>query len=39
MNPIASHITVFLQQFLSVERGASGNTCDSDLPPKKWTRG
>jgi site-specific recombinase XerD len=29
MNPIASHITVFLQQFLPVERGASVNTCES----------
>ena len=29
MTPIASHSTVFLQQFLPVERGASGNTCES----------
>ena len=29
MNPIASHITFFLQQFLSVERGVSVNTCES----------
>jgi site-specific recombinase XerD len=29
MNPIASHITVFLRQFLPVERGASVNTCES----------
>ncbi len=29
MNPIAPHITVFLQQFLSVERGVSVNTCES----------
>lgn len=29
MNPIASHITVFLQQFLPVERGVSVNTCES----------
>ena len=29
MNPIASHITTFLEQFLSVERGVSGNTCES----------
>ncbi len=29
MNPIASHITVFLQQYLPVERGASVNTCES----------
>lgn len=29
MNPIASHITVFLRQFLPVERGASINTCES----------
>jgi site-specific recombinase XerD len=29
MNPIASHITNFLEQFLSVERGVSGNTCES----------
>lgn len=29
MTPIASHITVFLQQFLPVDRGASVNTCES----------
>jgi site-specific recombinase XerD len=29
MNPIASHITAFLQQRLPVERGASENTCES----------
>jgi len=29
MIPIAPHITAFLQQRLPVERGASGNTCDS----------
>ena len=29
MTPIAPHITVFLQQFLPVERGASVNTCES----------
>jgi integrase/recombinase XerD len=29
MTPIASHITVFLQQRLPVERGASDNTCES----------
>ncbi|MBC8379270.1 MAG: tyrosine-type recombinase/integrase [Planctomycetes bacterium] len=29
MTPIASHITVFLQQFLPVECGASVNTCES----------
>ena len=29
MNPIASHITVFLQQYLPVERGVSVNTCES----------
>jgi integrase/recombinase XerD len=29
MNPIAPHITAFLQQFLSVERGVSVNTCES----------
>lgn len=29
MNPIASHITSFLEQFLAVERGASVNTCES----------
>lgn len=29
MTPIATHITVFLQQFLPVERGASVNTCES----------
>jgi integrase/recombinase XerD len=29
MNPIAPHITAFLQQFLSVERGGSVNTCES----------
>ncbi|MFQ5799763.1 MAG: tyrosine-type recombinase/integrase [Candidatus Binatia bacterium] len=29
MNPIASHITVFLQQRLPVERGASENTCET----------
>jgi len=29
MNPIASHITVFLQQFLPAERGASVNTSES----------
>jgi len=29
MTPIASHITVFLQQFLPAERGASVNTCES----------
>jgi len=29
MNPIASHITVFLQQYLPLERGASVNTCES----------
>lgn len=29
MKPIASHITVFLQQYLPVERGASVNTCES----------
>ncbi len=29
MNPIASHITVFLKQFLPFERGASVNTCES----------
>ena len=29
MTPIASHITVFLQQFLPVERGVSVNTCES----------
>jgi integrase/recombinase XerD len=29
MNPIAPHITVFLQQYLPVERGASVNTCES----------
>jgi integrase/recombinase XerD len=29
MTPIASHITVFLQQYLPVERGASVNTCES----------
>ena len=29
MNPIASHITVFLQQFLPFDRGASVNTCES----------
>lgn len=29
MNPIALHITAFLQQRLSVERGASENTCES----------
>jgi site-specific recombinase XerD len=29
MNPIAPHITKFLQQRLPIERGASGNTCDS----------
>ena len=29
MNPIASHITAFLQQRLPVERGASDNTCES----------
>jgi len=29
MTPIASHITIFLQQYLPVERGASVNTCES----------
>ena len=29
MTPIAPHITVFLQQYLPVERGASVNTCES----------
>lgn len=29
MNPIAPHITVFLQQFLPFDRGASVNTCES----------
>src|SRR5262249_43375344 len=29
MIPIAPHITAFLQQRLPIERGASGNTCDS----------
>jgi len=29
MTPIASHITVFLQQYLPAERGASINTCES----------
>jgi len=29
MTPIASHITVFLQQYLAVERGVSVNTCES----------
>jgi site-specific recombinase XerD len=29
MTPIAPHITVFLQHFLPVERGASVNTCES----------
>src|SRR5208282_1104609 len=29
MNPIAPHITAFLQQRLPVERNASVNTCDS----------
>ena len=29
MNPIASHITIFLQQFLPFDRGASVNTCES----------
>jgi len=29
MNPIASHITAFLQQFLPAERGASVNTFES----------
>jgi integrase/recombinase XerD len=29
MTPIAPHISVFLQQRLPVERGASENTCDS----------
>ena len=29
MTPIASHITVFLQQYLPVQRGASVNTCES----------
>jgi len=29
MNLIASHITVFLQQYLPVERGVSVNTCES----------
>ena len=29
MNPIAPHITDFLQQRLPVERNASVNTCDS----------
>jgi site-specific recombinase XerD len=29
MTPIASHITVFLQQYLPFERGASVNTCES----------
>jgi site-specific recombinase XerD len=29
MNPIASHITAFLQQFLPLNRGVSVNTCES----------
>jgi len=29
MTPIASHITVFLQQHLPIERGATENTCES----------
>ena len=29
MTPIAPHITVFLQQYLSVDRGVSVNTCES----------
>ena len=29
MTLIASHITVFLQQHLPVERGATDNTCES----------
>jgi integrase/recombinase XerD len=29
MTPIASHLAVFLQQHLPVERGATENTCES----------
>jgi hypothetical protein len=29
MTPIASHITAFLRERLSLERGASVHTCDS----------
>ena len=29
MTPIAAHISAFLQKRLPIERGASGNTCDS----------
>lgn len=29
MNPIASHMTIFLRQFLPLDRGVSVNTCES----------